>query len=158
MKSILFVLVVGACILTGALWMEPGTGEPLSFGKDEEWSGEGFTRAKLDAITKLTGVKFPEGAEGVELFYQGSGLDDALAAKVRIPRQGMEEFSGNTVFSEGEAAAPRMEAGKGKAWWKVRELEERIDRKQSLPDARFLEVSVGKEGEEMVVYLSWFST
>jgi hypothetical protein len=144
--------------LGASLLVLSGCKPGLSFGEDVELSGANFDSSKLTQVSTLTGITFPKGSEGIEYFYQGSGIDDALAAKVRIPNDAINEFKTTTVFSEGSDSKPTVQVGRSKAWWKVDGLSERIDRTKELPNARHLELSLGKEGEDFVVYLSWITT
>jgi len=130
----------------------------LKFGDDIELSGAAFDSAKLAEVSKLTGVNFPLGARGVEYYYLGSGIDDALAAKIMIPNTEIEEFKSNTVMTTGTDSKASIQIGRGKPWWKIDSLTDRIDRKLDLPNARFLEVTCGREETDFIVYLSWITT
>jgi hypothetical protein len=134
------------------------SGCKLKFGEDVELSGSDFDAAKLGEISTRTGLQFPPSANGVGYFYQGSGIDDALAAKIEIPEVGIADFMKNAVFTEGESAKPSIQIGAGKRWWNLDALTDRVDRKQNLPSAQFLEVTCGREGEAFVVYVSWMTT
>ena len=133
------------------------TGCDLNFGDDVELSGAAFDATKLAEVSRLTGVVFPPGTRGVEYLYLGSGIDDSLAVKLVIPADQIEVFLSNPVMGKGEDTKASVQIGKGRAWWKVDGLTDRIDRKQDLTDARFLEVSCGREATEFVVYLSWWT-
>lgn len=122
-----------------------------------ELSGAAFDATKLAEVSKLTGVVFPPGTRGVEYLYLGSGIDDSLAAKVVVPDDQIEAFLSNPAMQKGEDSKASVQIGRGRAWWKVDGLTDRIDRKQDLPDVRFLELSCGREAAEFVVYLSWWT-
>jgi hypothetical protein len=130
----------------------------LNFGDDVELSGAAFDSTKLAKVSTLTGITFPPGAQGIEYYYLGSGIDDALAAKVMIPDAKIDEFKSNTVMTTGTDSKASIQIGRGKPWWKIDGLTERIDRKLDLPNARFLEITCGREGSAFVVYLSWITT
>ncbi|HEX7260878.1 MAG TPA: hypothetical protein VF258_03605 [Luteolibacter sp.] len=130
----------------------------LKFGDDVELSGAAFDAAKLAKVSTLTGLTFPVGSRGVEYYYQGSGIDDALAAKIIIPATGIDDFKSNAVMATGTESKATMEIGRGKPWWNPDSLTDRVDRKMDLPNARFLEVTCGQEGSDFVVYLSWAAT
>lgn len=130
----------------------------LEFGDDVEVSGAAFDAPKLAQITSLTGVSFPSGATGLDYLYRGSGIDDALAARVQIPESQKDEFMAQAVFTNGENVTPYIQIGKGKPWWNLDALVNRTDRSMNLPNAQFLEISLGHEGDDLVVYISWMST
>lgn len=129
----------------------------LKFGDDVELSGAAFDSSRLAEVSALTGIVFPTGSRGVEYLYLGSGMDDSLAAKVVIPDDQIDVFLCNPVMEKGEDSKASVQIGRGRHWWKVDGLTDRIDRKQDLPDVRFLEVSCGREATEFVVYLSWWT-
>jgi len=142
----LFVLAV---LATGGLsWMKMPF---LSFGEDIELSGAAFDQKKLDQISKLTGVIFPAGTEGLRFAYSGSGLDDSLSAKIRIPPEKYEDFMTNTVFSSAEDDTPN---GDG-TWWKPNQLTGMKARRQDLPNTRLLQIAIGHEGDRVIAYLRW---
>lgn len=134
------------------------TGCKLKFGDDIERSGAEFDAATLTQVSTLTGLSFPDGTEGLQYLYLGSGVDDALAAKVRIPDEQVEAFLENDVFRSGDEGKPATQIGKRRKWWNPDGLRERQDRRMDLPKARFLEVSCGREGEAFVAYLSWMTS
>ena len=149
MKTLSFLCLLAACTLSGC---------DLKFGDDVEVSGAAFNSAKLAEITTLTGITFPPGTRGLDYYYQGSGIDDALSAKVAIPDAGIPEFNTNPVMTTGTDSKADMQIGRGKTWWKIDGLTERIDRKMELQNQRFLEVTCGREGNDFVVYVSWCTT
>jgi hypothetical protein len=130
----------------------------MKFGDDVELSGAAFDATKLSQVSTLTGVTFPTGSVGGEYFYLGSGIDDALAAKIMIPDTAVKEFNTNPVFTTGTDSKANIEIGRGKPWWKIGSLTDRIDRTLNLPNARFLEVTCGRENGVFVVYVSWITT
>jgi hypothetical protein len=130
----------------------------LKFGDDVELSGAAFDAAKITEVSTLTGVTFPTGSRGIEYYYIGSGIDDALAAKITVPADEIESFKANTVMTTGTDSKATIQIGRGKPWWKIDGLTDRTDRTIDLPNGRFLEVTCGQEGSDFVVYLSWITT
>ena len=151
------IILVGGCALL-VLTLIALTGLPgakrniLPFGDDIELCGPAFDQPKLDQISQLTGVTFPAGTEGMEFFFSGSGIDDSLAAKVRIPSDTNEEFMANAVFSSGE---PSIHIGGSKPWWKPDSLTGKTERSKNLPNAQLLEIVTGREGDQVIAYLTW---
>lgn len=149
MKSLKRYWLLSTCLLLAGC---------LDFGDDIELSGAEFDATKLAEVSTLTGINFPAGSRGVEYFYQGSGIDDALAAKIEIPESKLEEFKTNPVFQSESDSLLGLRAGSGKPWWRIEALSDRIDRQQELPMGRYLAISLGKEGDHFYVYLSWITT
>lgn len=148
MRGIIAVVVAGLGLLPGC----------LKFGDDIEVEAPHVTAEHLEQVSSLTGIRFPEDSTGLGYYYLGSGIDDALAAKVAIEADKKDAFLQNEVFQKGSTRAPHIQIGKSKAWWKIDALTERIDRTLDLPQARFVECTLGAEDGELVVYISWIST
>lgn len=149
----MFVLAI---LSTGGLSLMK---EPfLSFGEDIELSGAAFDQKTLDQVSKITGLTFPDGAEGMEYAYFGSGIDDALVAKIRIPDWKKEEFMFNLPFTPDDGTVPFHLMGHGLPWWKLETLTGRSVAGNSLPHAQHLSVIIGHEGDEVIVYVTWHCT
>lgn len=140
-------LAAGFCFLTGC----------LEFGKDTEVLGPNITASHLQQVSSLTGIQFPEGTIGLAYYYLGSGIDDALAAKLVIPQDKKDTFLQNEIFQKGSTNSPNIQIGKLKPWWKINDLTDRTDRTIQLPQSRFVECTLGSETGKWVVYVSWIS-
>ena len=130
----------------------------LDFGEDIELSEAEISDKELSEVTRRTGIDFPEGAIGLGYLFQGSGIDDALALKASIPDDERLDFLKNEIFEKGDKSKCSLQIGRDRAWWKLDELKERVDRKMDLPKGRFVECALGKENGKWIVYLSWMST
>ena len=147
-RPFISVLAVGILSLTGC----------LKFGDDTELLAPNVTAQHLQQVSSLTGIQFPDGSAGLAYYYLGSGMDDALAAKVAIPAEKKDAFLQNEIFQKGSTNAPNIQIGKSKSWWKIDALSDRTDRTLDLPQARFVECTLGVEDGKLVVYISWIST
>ena len=141
--SILFCICLGGC---------------LDFGEDVELTGAEITDKELAEVTRRTGIVFPKGTVGLGYYFQGSGIDDALALKASIPDDERLDFLKNEIFEKGDKSKCSIQIGRERAWWKLEELKERVDRKMDLPKGRFVECALGKENGKWTVYVSWMST
>ena len=133
-------------------------GSCLDFGEDLELSGGQVSDKELSEVTRRTGIDFPEGAIGLGYLFLGSGIDDALALKATIPDDKRLDFLKNEIFTKGDTNKCSLQIGRDRAWWKLDELKERVDRKMDLPEGRFVECALGEENGKWTVYLSWMST
>ncbi len=133
-------------------------GSCLDFGEDLELSEAEVSDKELSEVTRKTGIAFPEGAIGLGYLFLGSGIDDALALKATIPDEKRMDFLKNEIFEKGDNSKCSLQIGRDRAWWKLDELKDRVDRKMDLPDGRFVECALGKEKGKWTVYLSWMST
>ena len=57
----------------------------LKFVDDIRLNATDITTKELAKVTQLTGIQFPEGTADLGYLYLGSGIDDALTFKIRIP-------------------------------------------------------------------------
>ncbi len=141
------VLAAGLCLFTGC----------LDFGEDAEVLAPHVTLQHLQQVSSLTGIQFPDGSTGLAYYYLGSGIDDALAAKVAIPADARDAFLQNAIFQYGSTETPHIQIGKSKAWWKIDAMKDRTDRRLELPQNRFVECTLGIEDGKPVVYITWIS-
>ena len=147
MKSQAIVFILCLCL-----------GSCLDFGEDIELSGAEVSDKELSEVTRRTGIDFPKGAIGLGYLFLGSGIDDALALKASIPEDERLDFLKNEIFEKGDKSKCSLQIGRDRAWWKLDELKERVDRKMDLPKGKFVECAIGKENGKWTVYLSWMST
>ncbi len=130
----------------------------LDFGKDIDLSEAEVTDKELAEVTHRTGIEFPKGTVGLEYFFLGSGIDDALALKASISENERLNFIKNEMFEKGDKTKASIQIGRDKPCWKLDELKERVDRKMDLPVGKYVECALGKENGKWTVYLSWTST
>jgi len=130
----------------------------LDFGKDIDLSEAEVTDKELAEVTHRTGIEFPKGTVGLEYFFLGSGIDDALALKASISENERLNFIKNEMFEKGDKTKASIQIGRDKPCWKLDELKERVDRKMDLPVGKYVECALGKENSKWIVYVSWMST
>lgn len=137
-----------------SIWLLAGC---MDFGDDTEVLAPHVTTQHIQQVSDLTGVQFPSGSEGLAFLYLGSGIDDALSAKIVIPPNARSEFLQNEIFQKGDTNAPTFQIGNSKAWWKMDALSERIDRSLQLGHGRSVECTLGVEDGKLVAYVSWIT-
>jgi hypothetical protein len=130
----------------------------LEFGDDIELSGAEVTDKELAEVTHRTGIEFPEGTVGLGYYFLGSGIDPAFALKASIPENERLNFLKNEIFEKGDKSKCSIQIGRDRAWWKLDELKERVDRKMDLPVGKYVECALGKENSKWIVYVSSTST
>ena len=130
----------------------------LDFGKDIDLSGAEVTDKELAEVTYRTGIEFPKGTVGLGYDFHGSGIDPAFALKASIPENERLNFLKNEIFEKGDKSKCSIQIGRDRAWWKLDELKERVDRKMDLPVGKYVECALGKENSKWTVYVSWMST
>ena len=130
----------------------------LDFGDDLELLAPEVTDKELAEVTRRTGINFPKGTVGHGYYSLGSGIDDALVLKASIPDDERLDFLKNEIFEKGDKSKCSIQIGRDRAWWKLHQLKERVDRKMDLPKGKFVECALGKENGKWTVYVSWIST
>lgn len=74
----------------------------LKFGDDIRLNATDITAKELAKVTQLTGIQFPEGTADLGYLYLGSGIDDALTLKIKIPNEQKGVFWENEIFKNGD--------------------------------------------------------
>ena len=130
----------------------------LDFGDDIELVGSEITGKEMIQVSELTGLTFPNGTKSIGYYFQGSGIDDALSIKVSIPEGTKDEFLKNEIFQNGNKSKASIQIGRSRSWWKLDELQDRVDVNLQLPKGKYAECTLGKEEGNWIVYISWMST
>lgn len=129
----------------------------LSFGEDLELTGTAIDKEIFRKVTMLTGVSIPSDARGLNYFYYGSGIDDALAIKFSVPEQRRTEFLKNNIFAD-KSNADMQDPFRvtDKSWWREAELHDAIRAEIWIDNnTQFVRCSLGEEMGDLVVYLAW---
>jgi hypothetical protein len=130
----------------------------LNFGDDVELVGAEITGKEMIQVSELTGLTFPNGTKSIGYYFQGSGIDDALSLKVSIPEGTKDEFLENEMFKNGNKSKALIQIGRSRSWWKLDELQDRVDVNLQLPKGKYAECTLGKEEGNWIAYISWMST
>ena len=117
-----------------------------------------ITAKELAKVTQLTGIQFPEGTTELGYLYLGSGIDDALTLKIKIPNEQKGVLLENEISKNGDKSKYSIQIARNESWWKLDQLEERTDRNMELPKGRYLACTIGRENSEWITYISWMST
>ena len=124
--------------------------------KNEEWLAPDVTQKHLTEISSLTQIKLPEGTTGLAYFYVGSGRDDSLAAKLKIPAEKVNELLANPIFKTGKDEHPGNGVGTHIDWWDVDTLSEPVHRTADLNSGSVLGCAFGKDGKDYILYITWY--
>ena len=130
----------------------------LNFGDDVELVGAEITGKEMIQVSELIGLTFPNGTKSIGYYFMGSGIDDALSIKVSIPEGTKDEFLKNEIFQNGNKSKASIQIGRSRSWWKLDELQDRVDVNFQLPKGKYAECTLGKEEGNWIVYISWMST
>ena len=114
-----------------------------------------ITPDHMRLVTEHTSITFPKTAKLVAVCHRDKSLAAYVAAKFVLPSSDREEFMENPIFGTGLDRPPHFELGSSTLWWKRNDLKSRVDRVQHLPSGVYVECSIGIEGDQTVVYVSW---
>jgi hypothetical protein len=130
----------------------------LEFGDDVELSGDEVDASVIAEVERITGVNFPEGTEGLNYFFLGSGVDDALWLKVIIPQEKRTELLKNQIFAH-ELDEPNHNMTLDRDWWSIQTLNDQTSYSTKINGGTdFLGCTIGTESGRLILYLHWFST
>jgi len=104
-----------------------------------------ITAKELAKVTQLTGIQFPEGTTELGYLYLGSGIDDALTLKIKIPNEQKGVLLENEISKNGDKSKYSIQIARNESWWKLDQLEERTDRNMELPKGRYLACIIGRK-------------
>lgn len=120
-----------------------------------EFVGDQLTADHVRLVTQHTSIVFPPEARLLGLCHRNPSTASHVAAKFELPESCRESFMQNAIFQVGLELPPHCELGSSTSWWHRDRLKERIDRIQYLPNSTYVGCSVGREGNQTVVYVSW---
>ena len=107
--------------------------------------GREITGKEIKEVAALTGLDFPNGTKSIGYYFQGSGIDDALSIKVSIPEGTKDEFLKNEIFQNGNNSKASIQIGRSRSWWKLDDLQDRIDGIHNFLKVGMLRVHWGKK-------------
>lgn len=143
-------------LLLGCLLIALTSCHPL--GKNWELSGIQVDSGVLAEVTRITGVTFPQGTQGMNFFYQGKGMDHAFWLKIVIPGHQKEGFLQNSIFREGEDYFPTTLITLDKAWWKLNNLAHPTVKSMHINGNEHLVCAIGDDLGTVIVYLHWLDS
>jgi len=148
-KKICTLLLVSLFVLSGC----------LDFGDDIELAGDQVDASVIAEVEQITGVHFPKGTKGLNYFFLGSGIDNALWLKVIIPEKKKTEFLQNNKVFEHELDSPNHNLTLDRNWWSLRSLNDPVSYSTEINNGtEFLGCTIGSESGKIILYLHWFST
>lgn len=129
------------------------SGNLLDFGKDFYLDEASFTPDHLRLVEKLGRVTLPHGCQGLNLQYEGAGLDDEVLARVQVPEAGVAGLRQQIQALENNDK-PLWNAESEQSWYNPERLTERTS-DVSYDDGERREVSLGQLGGHWYLLLRW---
>jgi hypothetical protein len=140
--------LIGAVLLAGC---------GLNFGQDYTLDSASFDARGLATVAQATRLQLPEGVRGLHLVYHGADIDDALVAKLEVPREAVTNLLAQIAAVPGTKASASETLAAGHSWWTEAALKVAAHRKLNL-GSEYLELILGEEGSQWVLLVKWFST
>jgi hypothetical protein len=91
------------------------------------------------------------------MFYQGSGIDDALIARLEIPPVAVTNLAAQIDAIQGHEASASETMAKGHPWWNEDSLTTKTHRKLQV-GSDYLELMLGEEDGKWTLLVKWFAT
>lgn len=135
----------------------PLTGCQLKFGDDFTVDESTFTEEHIKTIERVSRLDLPEGVRGLNMFYQGSGIDDALIAKLRIPEPKVPELKDAISAVKGTKGSGSASFVDDYDWWTESQMDVNIHRKLNVK-SDYLELILGQVDRQWILLVKWFST
>lgn len=124
---------------------------------DYNLDAQHFTATYLKLVETRTGMTFPDGSLGLNLFYRGSQIDPSFAARIQVPSEAeaamirqITSFTNVEINVSGSLFA-------SVSWWKPSEGTIMAERKYYGPDGYYVHVILSLEGRNCVLYIEWAS-
>jgi hypothetical protein len=133
------------------------TGCEFKFGDDYTLGESTFDDKALQTVSRVSGLQLPEGTRGLNMVYLGSGIDDALIAKLQIPASHAFQLTTQIKALSGRTTSAIESLAQGKAWWNQDALDIKVHRQLDVKND-YLEVILGQEGSTWILLVKWFST
>jgi|GEM_PF-4739251 len=128
----------------------------LEFGEENEFLAPDVTAVHLQVIEKRTGIDLPEGAVGLALYSNATGIDPWMLAKVRIPSDKVEALLASEPFKLPKPLNPTTVMGASRPWWKPHELTKASSGQFDIKSDLVI-WTLGQEAADYVLYIQWLT-
>lgn len=129
-------------------------GQILSFGTEIEKSGSAIGAAEFAEIELRTSTQLPPGTVGIEYYYNGSGIDDYLAAKLKIDPIHLTEAK--AIVEQLPDTASAVPSGWAD-WLVISPADVVLNRKGEWSPFNYGESVLTQENGAYFLYLVWFT-
>lgn len=123
-------------------------------GGDRHLDETTFDYATLEMVQRETGIQLPDGSRGLNMFYQGSGIDPAFVAKVHIPDSSREELASRLEEIRNKDGTVHGSLTEVVTWWTppngIIRVQRQFDR-----GGDYVRAILCQEDNQLVLYLEW---
>ena len=123
-------------------------------GKDYSLDEKSFDADSLKMVEQHTGIQLPTDARGLNMFYQGSHIDPAFVAKIKIPQSSQESLSRQIEKIPNQAGSVSGSLTEKIIWWNPLKAKILIQ-KQYTVDMNYVRAILCQENEQLMLYVEW---
>lgn len=142
------------CRLLVALLLATMVAGCFDFGKAEEFTAPNVTATHLRDIEKRTSIDLPEGSIGEALYFDGTGIDPWMVAKIQIPSDKVNALLATKPFQGSKPGHSSLVSGFDRPWWTPDQMNEPSTGDLKLPNA-MVNWTLGQEDKKHVLYIRW---
>jgi len=113
-----------------------------------------FTAEKLKMVEQRTGVTFPAGSQGLNMFYKGEPMDPYFVAKIQIPQASHEQLLKRIEQIRNEEIHVSGSVTTNLPWWTPSKEATRMERQFKL-NGDYVHLVLCEENDRWVLYLEW---
>lgn len=129
----------------------------FNFGNDYTLDASKFDAKAMETVERCSRLSLPADARGLNMFYQGSGIDDAFVARIQIPEKAVANVTLQIDKLPGKSAHASEDLTKGLTWWNQKSMQIQTQRRLNI-GSDYLEVILGEEDNAWILLVKWFST
>ncbi|MFH2066549.1 MAG: hypothetical protein ABIK15_15220 [Pseudomonadota bacterium] len=124
-------------------------------GRDYHLDEHSFDANSLKIIEERTNITFPQGARGLNMFYQGTSIDPSILAKIQIPTSEYQMFKKQLEKIPNSRGGINASSLTGKVtWWNPSESTLIMERLFN-QEMNGVHVMFCKEHDRFILYVIW---
>lgn len=112
----------------------------------------------MEMVCQLSELKLPPEAKGLNLFYQGSGIDDALVAKIQIPASDIPALTSQIEALANHSDTASLSFPEAATWWRPDQLKVKVHREIRTNADTYAQFTLGEADGQWYLYIQWFQT
>ena len=108
-------------------------------------------------VEQKTGLTFPAGSQGLNMYYKGEPMDPFFIAKVEIPAGSQEETIGRIKQLKNQDIHESGSPAKEYDWWKLSKETTKAECRFADNRGTYVHIALCNEDGHWIVYLEWFT-
>jgi hypothetical protein len=115
-----------------------------------------FSTNALALIENNTGLKFPKGSQGLNMFYDGEHVDPSFIAKIEIPSNGVLDLKTQILNKPKGDYHPVGLLSEKTTWWNPAKSEIIIQGQYTV-ESSFVNLVLCQRNNQTILFVEWFS-